>query len=95
MSKFLHTATQKVQDFPASEQDRIASGRPPSVNDLEQLRADLRRGLKSLKAGQGREIHIEVMIARAHRGHGRINPASQIVEGRRTATAMFKSEEAQ
>ena len=70
MSKLLDHAVDKVQGLPSIDQDRIARDLTRYVDDLQRLRSDLSEGLKSLDAGNGKELDIEAVIARAHREHG-------------------------
>ena len=61
----LKAALAKVNELPETDQDRIGQELTRYVDDLQQLRADLDKGLASLDAGLGKELDIEAVIATA------------------------------
>ncbi len=55
--------------LPETDQERIARDVNTYIDHLEALRSDLQKGLRSLDAGQGKEIDMANIIARAKHRH--------------------------
>ena len=70
MSAALDAAIAKAHELPAADQERIGRALSDYVDQLRALRRDLSAGVRSLDSGQGREIDIESVIARARASHG-------------------------
>ena len=64
-STTLDEAIEKARQLPPEDQERIGRELSDYIDHLRALRSDIRSGLRSLDAGQGRSIDIEDLIARA------------------------------
>jgi hypothetical protein len=64
MTKLFERAAAEVAKLPESEQDRIGQELIAHLEKLRRLRSDIDEGLRSLDAGEGRELDIEAVIAR-------------------------------
>jgi hypothetical protein len=71
MVKTLERALAEVAKLPPEAQEHIGEELLAYVSKLEALRRDLQQGIDSLDAGQGRELDIEDLIARARKRHGK------------------------
>jgi septal ring factor EnvC (AmiA/AmiB activator) len=67
MVKTLERAIAEVERLPSDMQERIGRDLLARVEKLQRLRADLAKGVRSLKEGRGRELDIEDVIKRARR----------------------------
>ena len=67
MVKTLERAIAEVERLPSDMQERIGRDLLARVEKLQSLRADLAKGVRSLKEGRGRELDIEDVIKRARR----------------------------
>jgi hypothetical protein len=67
MVKTLERAIAEVERLPCDMQERIGRDLLARVEKLQSLRADLAKGVRSLKEGRGRELDIEDVIKRARR----------------------------
>jgi hypothetical protein len=61
----LREAFARARELPETDQKRIARDVMDYVDQVRALRADIAAGVRSLDAGQGRELDIEDVIARA------------------------------
>jgi hypothetical protein len=64
-SKTCDEAIEKPRQLPSEDQERLGRELSDTIDHLQALRSDIRSGLRSLDAGQGRSIDIEDLIARA------------------------------
>jgi hypothetical protein len=64
MTKLFERAAAEVAKLPEPEQDRIGQELIAHLEKLRRLRSDIDEGLRSLNAGEGRELDIEAVIAR-------------------------------
>jgi hypothetical protein len=64
-SRTFDEAIEKARQLPPEDQERIGRELSDYIDHLHALRSDIRSGLRSLDAGQGRSIDIEDLIARA------------------------------
>jgi hypothetical protein len=64
MTKLLQQAFEAASRLSNEEQDRIARELTAYLEKLERLRADIDEGIRSLDAGEGREIEIEELLGR-------------------------------
>jgi hypothetical protein len=64
-SRTFDEAIEKARQLPPEDQERIGRELSDYIDHLRALRGDIRSGLRSLDAGQGRSIDIEDLIARA------------------------------
>ena len=71
MTKVLKEALTQVEKLPAPDQENIGRQMLHHVEKLRALRSDIDAGIRSLDAGEGRELDINDVISRAHEGHGR------------------------
>jgi Arc/MetJ-type ribon-helix-helix transcriptional regulator len=71
MGKMLERAIAEVATLPEAAQEEIGRELLAHVEKLRQLRADIDEGIRSLDAGEGKELDIDEFIARMHRQHGR------------------------
>ncbi len=65
MTKLLQQAFEAASRLSDEEQDRIGRELTAYLERLERLRADIDEGIRSLDAGEGREIEIEELLQRA------------------------------
>jgi hypothetical protein len=70
MAKTLDHAVAKARQLPEADQERIGRELSDYIDQLRALRADIDQGLRSLEAGEGRELDIEDVIARARSSNG-------------------------
>ena len=70
MAKTLDSALAKARQLPEADQERIGRELSDYIDQLRALRADLDEGLRSLDAGEGQELDIEDVIARARASNG-------------------------
>jgi hypothetical protein len=70
-TKALELAMEKVAALPEATQKDIAEKIIAHVSSVEYLRAELQKGIGSLDRGEGKELHIEEVIGRAHAAHER------------------------
>jgi len=68
MTKALKEAVAKAEKLPESDQDSIGRQVLHHVEKLRALRVDIDKGLRSLKAGKGRELDINDVVSRARYG---------------------------
>ncbi|MEX2034146.1 MAG: hypothetical protein WEA28_03020 [Xanthobacteraceae bacterium] len=71
MTRTLEKAIAEVASLPKSDQDQIGRELLAHVRKLQRLRADIEKGIRSLDAGEGRELDIEDFLKRARRRHAR------------------------
>ncbi|RAI43361.1 hypothetical protein CH341_14805 [Rhodoplanes roseus] len=70
MVKALEQAVAALSRLPEAEQERIAGELLSHLEKVTSLRADIEAGLRSLDAGEGRELDIDAVIARARSRNG-------------------------
>jgi hypothetical protein len=70
MIKTLEQAIAEVARLPDADQEEIGRKLLSHVEKLQQLRAEIDKGIRSLDAGQGRELNIEDLIRQKNRRHG-------------------------
>jgi len=71
MTRTLEKAIAEVASLPKSDQDQIGRELLAHVRKLQRLRADIEKGIRSLDAGEGRELDIEDFLKRARRRHAK------------------------
>ena len=71
MIKSLQSAIEKAVALPEAEQEQLAREILERIDSLSELRVEIQRGLRQLEAGEGRELDIEDVIARARREHAK------------------------
>jgi hypothetical protein len=71
MSKKLEDAMKEVSNLPEADQETIGQDLLSHVEKLRRLRAEVDKGIRSLDAGEGREVDIEEFIRDANARHGR------------------------
>jgi hypothetical protein len=64
MTRLLQQAFEAASRLPDAEQDRIGRELKAYLDKLERLRADIDEGIRSLDAGEGRELDIEEFLGR-------------------------------
>lgn len=69
MTKLFEQAIAEAAKLPDPEQDRIGAELIAHMEKLRALRDDIDRAGRSLDAGEGREVDIEDVIARARSRH--------------------------
>ena len=69
-SNTLDRAIAKAHQLPEADQERIGRELSDYIDQLRALRTDIEQGLRSLEAGEGRELDIEDVIARARAANG-------------------------
>ncbi len=68
-SKTLDQAIAKAHELPEADQEQIGRELNDYIDHLRALRSDIAQGLRSLDAGQGRQVDMEEIIARARAAH--------------------------
>jgi hypothetical protein len=71
MTKLMEQALASVATLPEADQEKIGRQLLDHVSKLKALRAELRKGVDSLDAGEGKSLDIEDFIHRAHERHGK------------------------
>jgi hypothetical protein len=71
MSKKLEDAMKEMSNLPEADQETIGQDLLSHVEKLRRLRAEVDKGIRSLDAGEGREVDIEAFIRDASARHGR------------------------
>ncbi|NVO16528.1 MAG: hypothetical protein HXX10_21075 [Rhodoplanes sp.] len=70
MVRALEQAIAELARLPATEQERIAGELLAHLDKVKSLRADIEAGLRSLDAGEGRELSIDDLIDQARSRNG-------------------------
>jgi len=70
MSKVLKDAVAEVTTLPEADQETIGRQLLSHVEKLRRLRADIDKGIRSLDAGEGRELNVDEFIGDKQRRHG-------------------------
>jgi hypothetical protein len=70
MTKPLKEAVAVVEQLPEADQENIGRQMLTHVQKLQALRADIDAGIRSLDAGEGRELEVDDVIADARKRHG-------------------------
>ncbi len=65
MVKALERAVAEIARLPEAEQEKIANELLVHLEKLRALRSDIEAGLRSLDAGQGRELDLQDFISRS------------------------------
>ena len=63
MVKTLEDAIAALSKLPDDDQEQIARKLLTHVERIGQLRAELDKGIRSLKAGEGKELNIDLFLA--------------------------------
>jgi hypothetical protein len=71
MTKLLEEAMAKVSKLPEATQESIAEDLIAHVKSVENLRAELQKGIDSLDRGEGQELDIEQVIGTARTAYER------------------------
>jgi hypothetical protein len=71
MSKKLEDAMNEASNLPEADQETIGQDLLSHVEKLRSLRAEVDKGIRSLDAGEGREVDIEEFIRDANARYGR------------------------
>jgi hypothetical protein len=69
-SNIFDHAIAKAHQLPEADQERIGRELSDYIDQLRALRTDIEQGLRSLDAGEGRELDVEDVIARARAASG-------------------------
>ncbi len=70
MVKTLEQALAEVANLPDADQEQIGRRLLSHVEKLRQLRGEIDKGIRSLDAGQGREVNIEDFMRQKNKAHG-------------------------
>lgn len=70
MVKALEQAVAEAANLPVDDQERIGRKLLSHIEKLRQLRAEIDKGIRSLDAGEGKELDIEEFLRQAHERHG-------------------------
>ncbi len=71
MTKTLEKAFAEAANLPAAAQDHIGRELLAHVRKLRRLRSDIQQGIRSLDAGQGRELNIQDFLKRARKRYAK------------------------
>ena len=71
MVKILKQAIAEIESLSVSDQEQIGRKLLSHVEKLRLLRGDIGEGIRSLDAGNGRELDIEDLIRRKNERYGR------------------------
>ncbi|HEX4114229.1 MAG TPA: hypothetical protein VH020_16970 [Stellaceae bacterium] len=71
MAKALELAFAKASQLPEATQEEIGRELLEHIDALASLRAELEIGIRQLDTGQGKELDIEEVIARARAEHAK------------------------
>jgi Arc/MetJ-type ribon-helix-helix transcriptional regulator len=71
MAKALELAFAKAAQLPEETQEEIGRELIEHIDALARLRVELEIGIRQLDAGEGKELDIEEVIARARAEHAR------------------------
>jgi hypothetical protein len=71
MAKALREALDQVATLPDADQEKIGQELLAHVEKLRRLRADLNKGIESLRAGKGNELKVEDVLACARERHAK------------------------
>lgn len=69
MNVAIKTAIAQIASLPESDQERIGRDLLAHVEKLRALRGELEPAIRSIERGEGREVNIEEIIARARGEH--------------------------
>ena len=70
MTKVLKEAIDEVSALPEADQEKIGRGLLSHVEKLRRLRTEIDKGIRSLDAGEGKELDIEDFIREARARYG-------------------------
>ena len=70
MTKSLDLAMQKASALPKEAQEQIGREVLLRVQSLAHLRERIAEGIEQLDAGEGKELDVSALIARARQNHG-------------------------
>jgi hypothetical protein len=70
MTKVLKEAIEEISNLTAADQEKIGRDLLAHVEKLRRLRAEIDKGIRSLDAGEGRELDIEDFIRNVNARHG-------------------------
>jgi hypothetical protein len=70
MVETLQRAVAAIAQLPETDQERIGEELLAHVEKLQKLRADLQRGIDSLRAGKGSPLDLDAVITRARQRYG-------------------------
>jgi hypothetical protein len=68
MTKLLKQALEAVSTLPEPDQEQIGKELLLHVEKLRTLRADLDKGIRSLRDGKGKALDVDDLIRRARKG---------------------------
>jgi len=71
MVKTLELAISKASNLPEAAQEQLGRELLERIETLEQLRAEIEKGIRELDTGLGEELDIEDVIARTREEHGK------------------------
>ncbi|MGA3309321.1 MAG: hypothetical protein ABSD08_11985 [Xanthobacteraceae bacterium] len=71
MVRTLEKAIAEVSNLPDADQEQIGRQLLSHVEKLRQLRAEIDKGIRSLDAGEGEPLDIEVFLQQENERHGR------------------------
>ena len=69
MTELLETAMAEASTLPEATQQKIGRELLAYIERLRWLRAEIDKGIRSLEAGEGRELNIDAFLADLHRRH--------------------------
>jgi hypothetical protein len=71
MVRTLEKAIAEVSNLPEADQEQIGRRLLSHVEKLQQLRAEIDKGIRSLDAGEGRPLDVDDFLRRKNGQHGR------------------------
>ena len=69
MTELLETAMAEASTLPEATQQKIGRELLAYIERLRWLRAEIDKGIRSLEAGEGRELDIDAFLADLHQRH--------------------------
>jgi hypothetical protein len=69
MTELLETAIAEASTLPRAAQEKIGRDLLTYIEKLRWLQAEIDKGLRSLDAGEGRELDIEAFLQEMHTRH--------------------------
>jgi hypothetical protein len=70
MTKLVEKAIEEISNLPEADQETIGRSLLSHIEKLRRLRSELDKGIRSLDAGEGREIDIEKFIQSVRKRYG-------------------------
>lgn len=70
MTRVVEKAIREMASLPENDQERISRGVLSHIEKLRRLRSELEKGVKSLDAGEGRELDMEEFLRSMRKKYG-------------------------